>query len=105
MASLRVEKVSYAHRGQQVVALLCEREEPPCPPDAPLLVHAHGGPAIGVLCSQRLAADHTRYPYRHFLMAGDRILQPLFRGTLGFGDLWAQGNIGSQGGLASDLGE
>merc|ERR1719382_1716665 len=105
MATLAVEKVVYRHRGSEVTALLCERKEPPCSPDAPLLVHAHGGPAIGVLCSQRMAADQKRYPYRHLLMAGYRILQPLFRGTLGFGDAWARANIGNQGSLEGDLGD
>ncbi|CAK0843000.1 unnamed protein product [Prorocentrum cordatum] len=104
-AELRIEKVVYTHRGQSVTALLCERAEPPLPPNAPLLVHVHGGPAIGVVCSQRMAADAWRYPYRHFLVAGFRVLQPLFRGTLGFGDAWAQANIGGQGSLDGDLGD
>lgn len=104
-ADLQVEKVIYDHRGAEVTALLMERVSPPCPFDAPLLVNAHGGPAIGVVHSQRMASDQTRYPLRHFLVAGYRVFLPLFRGTLGFGDNWAQGNIGSQGSLKGDLGD
>mmetsp|Transcript_121404 Transcript_121404/g.377835 ORF Transcript_121404/g.377835 Transcript_121404/m.377835 type:complete len:291 (+) Transcript_121404:1613-2485(+) len=52
-----------------------------------------------------MAADATRYPYRQFLVAGYRVFMPLFRGTLGFGDRWSQGNIGSQGSLKGDLGD
>ncbi|CAE8616155.1 unnamed protein product [Polarella glacialis] len=104
-SSLVVEKIRYRHGSEWVTALLCERLEPPCNPCAPLLVHAHGGPAVGVVCSQRMAADHVRYPYRHLLMAGYRVLQPLFRGSLGFGDQWSSGNIGSQGNLKGDLGD
>eukprot|EP00929_Paragymnodinium_shiwhaense_P047792 TRINITY_DN24248_c0_g1_i1.p1 TRINITY_DN24248_c0_g1~~TRINITY_DN24248_c0_g1_i1.p1 ORF type:complete len:788 (-),score=183.28 TRINITY_DN24248_c0_g1_i1:251-2614(-) len=100
-----VEKVVYSHKGQQCTALLYERIKPDCPLDAPLLVQCHGGPAIGVLRSARHAVDPVRYPIRHFLAAGYRVLQPLFRGTLGFGDAWAQGNIGCQGYMDGDLGD
>jgi len=79
--------------------------EPACPFDAPLIVLAHGGPAAGFVHSTSLAADHTRYPIRHVLQAGFRVFMPMFRGTLGFGDAWAQANIGSQGALDSDLGD
>lgn len=102
---LSIEKVTYEHGGHQVTALLCERVDPPCSDTAPLLVHVHGGPATGVVNSKRMASDLTRYPYRHMLVAGYRIFQPMFRGTLGFGDAWAQANIGSQGSLQSDLGD
>jgi dipeptidyl aminopeptidase/acylaminoacyl peptidase len=47
--------------------------------DAPLLVHAHGGPAISVVPLRSAAAAVTRYPYRHFLAAGFVIFQPLYR--------------------------
>eukprot|EP00928_Gymnodinium_smaydae_P021282 TRINITY_DN1828_c0_g1_i1.p1 TRINITY_DN1828_c0_g1~~TRINITY_DN1828_c0_g1_i1.p1 ORF type:complete len:820 (+),score=138.04 TRINITY_DN1828_c0_g1_i1:46-2505(+) len=104
-AGFKVEKIVYKHQGEEVTALLCERTDPPCPPGAPLLVHAHGGPAIGVLRSRRMTMDASRYPYRHFLAAGYRVFQPLFRGTLGFGDKWSQGNIGSQGSKTGDLGD
>lgn len=100
-----VEKVTYQHQKQEVTALLFERRIPPCREDAPLLVMAHGGPAIGVLNSLRAAVDPIRYPYRHFLAAGYRVFVPLFRGTLGFGDAWAQGNIGTQGSPEGDLGD
>merc|ERR1719237_399132 len=58
-----------------------------------------------MMCSMRSACDHTRYPFRHYLMTGYRVFQPMFRGTLGFGDAWAQGNIGQQGSLQGDLGD
>uniref|UniRef100_A0A7S4Q890 Peptidase S9 prolyl oligopeptidase catalytic domain-containing protein n=1 Tax=Alexandrium monilatum TaxID=311494 RepID=A0A7S4Q890_9DINO len=104
-SSLFVEKIVYPHGDAQVTALLFERREPACSPEAPLLVHVHGGPAIGVVRTRRTAADQCRYPYKHLLMAGYRVLQPLFRGTLGFGDNWSQGNIGSQGSVQGDLGD
>jgi len=102
---MSIEKVTYMHRGEQVTALLCERKHPPCPATAPLLVNAHGGPAAGFVNSMKTAADANRYPFRHFLMAGYRVFQPMFRGTLGFGDKWAMGNIGAQGSLEGDLGD
>jgi len=105
MADFSIEKVTYTHGDHEVTALLFERTSPVCPQDAPLLVHVHGGPAIGMMCSMRSACDHTRYPFRHYLMTGYRVFQPMFRGTLGFGDAWAQGNIGQQGSLQGDLGD
>mmetsp|Transcript_87472 Transcript_87472/g.192131 ORF Transcript_87472/g.192131 Transcript_87472/m.192131 type:complete len:771 (-) Transcript_87472:171-2483(-) len=105
IGKFRTEVVSYMHESQEVTAILAERTEPELPVEAPLLVLAHGGPAIGVHCSLRLAADAVRYPMRHFLRAGYRILMPLFRGTLGFGDAFAMGNIGSQGSVKGDLGD
>ena len=76
--------------------------------DAALLIHAHGGPAVGFVERRSIAADNTRYPYRwgsiyfpttpveliglrrYLLKAGYRVFLPLFRGTLGFGDKFAQ---------------
>lgn len=57
---------------------------------APLIVHAHGGPAVGFGEERSIAANCTRYPYRHLLMAGYRVFMPLFRGTMGFGDEFSQ---------------
>ena len=68
-----------------------------CPPDAPLLVNVHGGPAVAFLVTRSQAAACTRYPYRHLLLAGYRVFEPFFRGTMGFGDEFLQGNIGKQG--------
>ncbi|MBT3604703.1 MAG: S9 family peptidase [Candidatus Latescibacteria bacterium] len=59
---------------------------------APLLVSAHGGPASSV---ENFRSDAVRY--RHFLRAGYRVFRPAFRGSLGFGDEFAQGNIACQG--------
>lgn len=59
---------------------------------APLLINAHGGPAAPV---EYLRSDAVRY--RHLLRAGYRVFRPAFRGSLGFGDEFAQGNIGCQG--------
>jgi dienelactone hydrolase len=58
----------------------------------PLLVSAHGGPAAPV---ENLRSDAVGY--RHLLRAGYRVFRPAFRGSMGFGDAFAQGNIGSQG--------
>jgi len=58
----------------------------------PLLVNAHGGPAAPV---ENLRSDAVRH--RHLLRAGYRVFRPAFRGSLGFGDDFAQGNIGCQG--------
>jgi dienelactone hydrolase len=58
----------------------------------PLLVNAHGGPAAPV---ENLRSDAVRH--RHLLRAGYRVLRPAFRGSLGFGDDFAQGNIACQG--------
>lgn len=103
--TLRVEKVVYPFKGATVTGLLCERTEPPLPKDAPLLVNVHGGPACAFVGSTRVASGHTRYPYRLYLVAGYRVFLPLFRGGLGFGDEWAQANIGQQGSLEADLGD
>lgn len=59
---------------------------------APLLINAHGGPAAPV---EILRSDAVRF--RHLLRAGYRVFRPAFRGSLGFGDEFAQGNIGCQG--------
>ncbi len=62
------------------------------PEDAPLLVSAHGGPASTVEALRSHAVRH-----RHLLRAGYRVFNPAFRGSLGFGDAFVQGNIGCQG--------
>jgi len=59
---------------------------------SPLLVLAHGGPAAPVY---NLRSNTARF--RYLLKAGYRIFCPAFRGSLGFGDNFAQGNIGCQG--------
>lgn len=66
-------------------------------PDTPLLVHVHGGPAVSWPMRRLDSAGATRYPYRHLLFAGYKVLTPMFRGTLGFGDAFAAGNIREQG--------
>ena len=58
----------------------------------PLLVSAHGGPAAPV---ENMRSEAVRY--RHLLRAGYRVFRPAFRGSLGFGDDFARGNIGCQG--------
>lgn len=60
--------------------------------EAPLLVRVHGGPAGTVEALRSQAIRH-----RHLLRAGYRVFNPAFRGSLGFGDAFAQGNIGCQG--------
>jgi dipeptidyl aminopeptidase/acylaminoacyl peptidase len=62
------------------------------PPDAPLLVRVHGGPAgeVGALRSQAVR-------HRHLLKAGYRVFNPAFRGSLGFGDAFLRANIRCQG--------
>ena len=47
----------------------------------------------------------TGYPYRAMLFAGFRIYVPIYRGTNGFGDAFAQANISKQGFLDNDLGD
>jgi dipeptidyl aminopeptidase/acylaminoacyl peptidase len=59
---------------------------------APLLVLAHGGPAGTVEARRSTAVRH-----RHLLRAGYRVFEPAFRGSLGFGDAFAGGNIACQG--------
>ena len=80
-----------------------------CPPDAGLVVHVHGGPAITVIADRAAGANSTRYPYRHLLKAGYRVFCPLYRGTLGFGDAFAGANVNKQGLLdghgGGDLGD
>jgi Prolyl oligopeptidase family len=66
-------------------------------PDAPLIFHLHGGPAGAFRDVYRNAADHTRYPFRPLLVAGFRVIMPLFRGTLGYGDNFSAANIAKQG--------
>jgi dipeptidyl aminopeptidase/acylaminoacyl peptidase len=75
------------------------------PSTAPLLVHTHGGPAIMLPCDRQAAANNTRYPYRHLLLAGYRVFTPLYRGTLGMGNTFALANYRSQGSLDGDLGD
>eukprot|EP00124_Ichthyophonus_hoferi_P005081 Ihof_evm1s662 gene=Ihof_evmTU1s662 len=81
--------------GTPVSGLLCSLTT--TLPSSTLLVHVHGGPAVAFAEDRSVAADSTRYPYRHLLAAGYRVFQPFYRGTLGFGDDFAQGNICRQG--------
>eukprot|EP00750_Incisomonas_marina_P007562 INCI14996.4.p1 GENE.INCI14996.4~~INCI14996.4.p1 ORF type:complete len:945 (-),score=167.79 INCI14996.4:3337-6171(-) len=93
---LSVEKVSWkADDGQALEGLLFERRASAA--ENPLLVNAHGGPAVAFAADRTAAANSTRYPFRHFLKAGYRVFQPLYRGTLGYGDDFAQANICKQG--------
>lgn len=62
------------------------------PNGAPLIIRAHGGPAGEVQISRAEAVRH-----RYLLRAGYRILEPAFRGSLGFGDDFLGANIGCQG--------
>ena len=81
--------------GLENAGFVCEKTGSPS--NAPLLVHAHGGPAIGMPIFRRIASDSTRYPYRHLLKAGYRIFCPIYRGTLGFGDKYSMANVTKQG--------
>ncbi len=85
-----------AQDGTPIEGVLYESED--LSPDAPLLVSAHGGPAAPVGNLRSGTVGH-----RHLLRAGYRVLRPAFRGSLGFGDEFAQGNIGCQG--HEDLGD
>ena len=76
--------------GLKIEGILCETDATPL--EAPLLVAAHGGPANPVYAIRSRAVR-----YRHLLRAGYRVFLPTFRGSLGFGDAFAQGNIGCQG--------
>ena len=76
--------------GLDIEGVVYEADDTPA--DAPLLVAAHGGPAAPVAVLRSGAVRH-----RFFLRAGYRVFQPAFRGSLGFGDAFAQGNIGCQG--------
>jgi dienelactone hydrolase len=62
------------------------------PDGAPLIVKAHGGPA-GDVEAMRAGAIRQRY----LLRAGYRVLEPAFRGSLGYGDDFLGANIGCQG--------
>jgi dienelactone hydrolase len=64
---------------------------------APLIVWAHGGPAITepLFCS--LGVRAARYMVAHLLRAGYVIFYPHYRGTLGYGDAFALANFQSQG--------
>ncbi len=88
---LRIAAVGWtAPDGLDVEGVVYEAEG--TPRDAPLLVNAHGGPAGTVEALRSRAVRH-----RHLLRAGYRVFNPAFRGSLGFGDAFAQGNIGCQG--------
>ena len=76
--------------GLQVEGIVCEVEGTPT--NAPILVRIHGGPASPV---EALRSQAVRY--RHLLRAGYRVFVPAFRGSLGYGDAFAQANIGCQG--------
>eukprot|EP00041_Stephanoeca_diplocostata_P015147 m.287202 g.287202 ORF g.287202 m.287202 type:complete len:120 (-) comp19946_c0_seq2:360-719(-) len=73
---------------------------------SPIVIHAHGGPAITMPALRSNAADSTRYPLRHLLLAGYKVFEPLFRGTLGFGNDFAIANFQRQGNPETgDLGD
>eukprot|EP00124_Ichthyophonus_hoferi_P001898 Ihof_evm4s113 gene=Ihof_evmTU4s113 len=74
-------------------------------PSAPLLVHVHGGPATAQPGDRAIATNGTRYPYRQLLQAGYMVFQPMYRGTLGFGNAFAQKLINCQGLRHGDLGD
>jgi hypothetical protein len=72
-ADLRVETIMYSALDETpLVGLLYEKLGTPV--DAPLLVHAHGGPAIVSAKLRSSASNTTRYPFRHLLKAGYRVL-------------------------------
>ena len=105
LGSLTIEEIHYtAPDGVPVLGFLCEdsawtpREEGGAPEQVsghhrPLLVHAHGGPAVSFLNHRRACTDNVRYPYRHLLKAGYRVFCPLFRGTMGFGGQWCNQGV------------
>ncbi|EGD79116.1 hypothetical protein PTSG_09843 [Salpingoeca rosetta] len=101
---IRVDIVSYTSHDDTAMEMLhCYTAETKA--DASLLVHAHGGPAVAFTAHRTAAASNVRYPYRQLLKSGYRVIMPLFRGTLGYGDKFAQANIGCQGRHDSDLGD
>eukprot|EP00494_Astrolonche_serrata_P024087 UN24345 len=56
-----------------------------------VLVHVHGGPCVEWPCLRSDSCNITSgYPYKHLLNAGYIIFVPVYRGTLGFGDEFAQ---------------
>ncbi len=88
---LRVLELAWeAPDGVPIEGVLYEADDATSP--APLLVSAHGGPAAPVT---HVRSEAVRY--RHLLRAGYRVFCPAFRGSLGFGDDFARGNIGCQG--------
>lgn len=88
---LRVSQLAWkAPDGWAIEGVLYEAADAPRP--APMLVSAHGGPAAPV---ENVRSEAARY--RHLLRAGYRVFRPAFRGSLGFGDDFARGNIGCQG--------
>lgn len=88
---LRVSQLAWkAPDAWPIEGVLYEADDTPRP--APLLVSAHGGPAAPV---ENVRSEAARY--RHLLCAGYRVFRPAFRGSLGFGDDFARGNIGCQG--------
>ena len=87
----RIRRVEWeAEDGQDVQGVVYETLK--TPPDAPLLVRVHGGPAGEVAALRSQAVRH-----RHLLKAGYRVFNPAFRGSLGFGDAFLRGNIRCQG--------
>jgi len=68
----------------------------------PLLLHLHGGPAAATRFQYRLAAAHTRYPYRALLLSGYVIVVPQYRGGFGYGDDFSGANINHQGDIDID---
>lgn len=90
-SDLRTRVVDWeAPDGLPIRGVVYEAED--TPDGAALIVRAHGGPAGDVTADRGGAIRH-----RHLLRAGYRILEPAFRGSLGFGDDFLGANIACQG--------
>jgi len=92
-----------ARDGLQCMGYVFELKD--LPAYAPLICHVHGGPCIPWPLLKSNGANVTGYPYRAMLFAGFRIYVPIYRGSNGFGDDFAQANISKQGFLDNDLGD
>eukprot|EP00055_Hartaetosiga_balthica_P010051 m.41583 g.41583 ORF g.41583 m.41583 type:complete len:601 (+) comp7008_c0_seq1:43-1845(+) len=96
LEQFQIEVVSYtASDGTTIESFHCFTKD--TKKDAPLLVNAHGGPAVPFPARRSLVMGNVRYTYRQLLAAGYRVIMPLFRGTLGYGDAFCQANINNQG--------
>ena len=90
-ADLQVRVVDWrASDGLGITGVIYEAND--TPDGAPLLIRAHGGPAGDVEATRAGAIRHA-----YLLRSGYRILEPAFRGSLGFGDDFLGANIGCQG--------
>jgi len=73
-----------------------------------LLVWCHGGPTKSWPILRGNFSNSERNQELNFtglVRAGYQVFVPLYRGTLGFGDEWSMGSIGSQGSRDGDLGD